>query len=344
MATRSSRDHVPERRRRRRRCGLLADPLLGLLLAGPAATDPGDVDLVALTLEQLMGLEVTLASRGEGRLFETAAAAFVLTGDDLIRAGVTSLPEALRLVPGMQVGHIDASKWAVSARGFSDRFAQKLLVLIDGRNVYSPLFGGVFWEAHDVPLEDVDRIEVIRGPGATLWGANAVNGIVNVVTRPIDPAGGGVVRFAAGTEERAAASVGYAGALGATARYRVYGRDAFADASGRKAHDDWDMGRGGLRAEWSPSPRDELIACRPPTPASATTTHTTARSGTPGTWTSSTAPPTAGTTSSGGWGGSSPATTPTAAPRSPSTRPAARPTCPAPSPRTTSPWPATGCT
>jgi iron complex outermembrane receptor protein len=130
-------------------------------------------DLISMSLEELMDIEVSLTSRTEVKLLETAAAAFVLTGDDIRRAGATSLPEALRLVPGMQVASIDANKWAVSARGFAHRFANKLLVLVDGRHVYSPFFGGVFWEV----------LEVVRGPDATLWGANAVNGIVNIVTK-----------------------------------------------------------------------------------------------------------------------------------------------------------------
>ena len=140
-------------------------------------------DLTSLSLEELMNIEVTLASRKEEPLFDTAAAIFVLTRDDIHRSGATSIPEALRLVPGVQVARLGASRWAVSARGFNDRFAQKLLVLIDGRSVYSAQFSGVNWEIRDAMLEDIDRIEVIRGPGATLWGANAMNGIINIVTK-----------------------------------------------------------------------------------------------------------------------------------------------------------------
>ncbi|MFH1571109.1 MAG: TonB-dependent receptor plug domain-containing protein, partial [Gemmatimonadota bacterium] len=178
----------------------------------------------------------------------------VLTGEDLRRAGVTSIPEALRLVPGVQVARIDANKWAVSARGFNGRFAQKLLVLVDGRSAYTPLFSGVYWESQDVLLEDVDRIEVIRGPGATLWGANAVNGVINVITRPAGDTHGSLVSVATGTEERAAAAVRYGGRLGARGHGRAYlkafardgqaidGRDSDADA--------WDVLRAGFRADW----------------------------------------------------------------------------------------------
>ena len=140
-------------------------------------------DLTLLSLEQLMNLEVTMVSKREQSLFHSPAAVFVLTRDDLKHSGATNIPEALRLVPGMEVGRIDASKWAVSARGFNAQFANKLLVLIDGRSVYTPLFSGVLWDTQAIPLEEVDRIEVVRGPGGALWGANAVNGIVNIKTR-----------------------------------------------------------------------------------------------------------------------------------------------------------------
>jgi iron complex outermembrane recepter protein len=238
-------------------CALLIMGHRGLVYASEIG-----IDLAALSLEELMGIEVTLPSRGGGTLFETAAAVYVLTGDDLRRSGVTSIPEALRLVPGMQVGHIGASKWAISARGFNDRFAQKLLVLIDGRNIYSPLFGGVFWEEHDLILADVERIEIIRGPGATLWGANAVNGIVNIVTRGTEQTQGGLVQLGAGSEERALAALRYGGSWGQNAQYRVYGkffdRDAFVDSSGARAADQWQVRQFGLRAEWKPNSRDEL--------------------------------------------------------------------------------------
>ena len=219
-------------------------------------------DLAALSLEELMGVEVTLASRKAESLFETAAAVFILTGDDLRRAGVTSIPEALRLVPGMQVGHIDASKWAISARGFNDRFAQKLLVLIDGRNIYSPLFAGVLWESEDVMLEDVERIEIIRGPGATLWGANAVNGIINIITHSAADTRGGLVTIGGGSEERGLVNLRYGGSFGEKASYRIYGkyfdRDPFVDAAGEATADDWGMFRGGFRLDWEPEGGDEL--------------------------------------------------------------------------------------
>ena len=142
-----------------------------------------DVGLADLSLEELMDIEITSVSKKEERLFDTAAAVYVLTNEDIRRSGATSIPEALRMVPGLQVAQINAHSWAISSRGFNNEFANKLLVMIDGRSVYSPLFAGVFWDVQHVMLEDVERIEVIRGPGGTLWGANAVNGIINIITK-----------------------------------------------------------------------------------------------------------------------------------------------------------------
>jgi len=211
--------------------------------------------LTGLSLEALMNIEVTLASRKEERLFETAAAIFVLTQDEIRRSGVTSVPEALRLVPGMQVARVDANKWAISARGFNSRFAQKLLVLIDGRTVYTPIFSGVFWDIQDLMLEDVDRIEVIRGPGATLWGANAVNGIVNVITKNSQDTQGLYVKGGVGTEERGFGMLRYGGQANNGAHFRIYGkyfnRDASVNATGQKQADDWFQYRAGIRGDWA---------------------------------------------------------------------------------------------
>ena len=215
-------------------------------------------DLRSMSLEELLNVEISLTSRTEVKLSETAAAAFVLTGDDIRRAGVTSLPEALRLVPGMQVASIDANKWAISARGFANRFANKLLVLIDGRHVYSPYFAGVFWEVLDVVLEDVERIEVVRGPGATLWGANAVNGIVNIITKDAGDTQGvfaGITQSLTGRDQSKTAR--YGGQFAEGGSYRVYGkqfgRDHFFDAGGNGVEDDWKILGGGFRADWKKS-------------------------------------------------------------------------------------------
>jgi len=146
------------------------------------ATQAG-TDIFALDLEELMQVVVTSVSKREQTLAQTAAAAHVIQADDIRRSGASNIPEALRLAPGVQVAAIGNNKWAVSIRGQADRFSNKLLVLVDGRSVYSPMFSGVAWEALDIPLENIERIEVIRGPGASIWGANAVNGVINIITR-----------------------------------------------------------------------------------------------------------------------------------------------------------------
>ena len=230
----------------------------GLLLVGGLCTaarpQAGVGDLAELSIQELMNVQVTLASRTEQRLADTPAAVHILTQEDIRRSGTTSIPELLRLVPGLQVARIDANKWAISARGFNERFANKLLVQVDGRTVYQPSFSGVYWEEQDVILEDVERIEVIRGPGATLWGANAVNGIINVVTKEAVDTQGGVLNVRAGTEDRADLSLRYGGRLGAQGHYRAYAkytsRDAAADTEGRDAGDAWSTWRAGGRLDW----------------------------------------------------------------------------------------------
>src|SRR5690606_19156956 len=177
---------------------------------------------------ELGQLRVTSVSRRPEPAGDAPASIYVLTGDDLRRAGVTTLPEALRLAPTLQVARLDSVQYAISARGFNNAIGNKLLVLIDGRTVYTPLFSGVFWDQQDVLLEDVDRIEVISGPGATLWGANAVNGVINVITRSAEETRGGLVSVAGGGfEDRAA--VRYGGAIGPTGHYRVYAKTSHVD-------------------------------------------------------------------------------------------------------------------
>jgi len=159
--------------------------VLALLLPAQFAysKNSSSPDLTDLSLEELMSITVTSAAKKEELLSKTAAAVFVITQEDIRRSGATHLPEVLRMVPGVEVARQDSNKWAVSIRGFNDLFARKLLVMIDGRSVYTGLFSGTFWDTQDTPLEDVERIEVIRGPGATLWGANAVNGVINIITK-----------------------------------------------------------------------------------------------------------------------------------------------------------------
>ena len=238
-----------------------------LCLIGPVQTpllaQDQQRDLMELSLEDLMNIEVSLASRKEEPLFGTAAAIAVLTRDDVRRSGTTTIPDALRLIPGMQVARLDANKWAITARGFNSRFASRLLVLIDGRSIYTPLFSGVVWESHDLILADIERIEVIRGPGAALWGANAVNGIINIVTRPVEKTRSDLLKIGAGSEERGFAAWRRDGEFSGY-NYRFYGkyfkRDNFVDASGQQAEDDWQMGRIGWRAERTWEGGDALVA------------------------------------------------------------------------------------
>ena len=228
---------------------------------GPVRSQAPTV-LAMLSIEELMEIEVYTASRGDQQLAQTAAAATVLTADDLRRAGVTSVPEALRLVPGMEVARIDAGKWAVTARGFNDLFANKLLVLVDGRSVYTPLFSGVFWDMQALPMADIDRIEVVRGPGAALWGANAVNGIVNIITRSAASTRGVRLMSGAGSQERGLADVSAGGRLGEGFHYRVYAqgsaRGSLANPAGRDANDGWRQHQGGFRVDGRLSRRDSL--------------------------------------------------------------------------------------
>ena len=171
--------------------------LAGALLSGSVSAQDFP-DVTAISLEDLMNLKVTSVSKREQKLADAAAAIFVITQEDIRRSGARNIPEALRLAPGLEVARIDANKWAIASRGFNGRFTNKLLVLIDGRSVYTPLFSGVYWNVQDVLLEDVDRIEVIRGPGATLWGANAVNGVINIITKEANATQGGLVDGAGG--------------------------------------------------------------------------------------------------------------------------------------------------
>jgi iron complex outermembrane receptor protein len=220
------------------------------------------VDLTELSLEDLMNIRVTSTSRRPQSVAESAAAVFVITQEDIRRSGVTSIPEALRMVPGVQVAHIDANKWAISARGFNGRFANKLLVMIDGRSVYTPLFSGVLWDAQDTVLEDIDRIEVVRGPGASLWGANAVNGVINIVTKRARETQGGLFVAGGGTEEQGFTTLRYGGQFDADSFYRAYvkyfNRDSYEFMGGGDAHDDWQVGRAGFRFDWEPVGPDAL--------------------------------------------------------------------------------------
>ena len=210
-------------------------------------------DLTALSIEELSNIQVTSVSKHAEKLSDAAASIYVITNEDIRRSGANTLPDALRLAPNLQVAEVENGQYAISARGFNNAIGNKLLVLIDGRTVYTPLYSGVFWNSQFVMLEDVDRIEVISGPGGTLWGANAVNGVINIITRKAQDTQGGLV--AAGDGNRAqGGSLRYGGKLGDDGYFRVYamGMDSknTTQANGLSAPDDWQTGQAGLRADW----------------------------------------------------------------------------------------------
>jgi len=225
------------------------------LICAQAAPVPASVlSLADMNIEDLANIEITSVSKHAEKLSEAAASLYVITHEDLQRSSATSLPEALRLAPNLQVARIDARNYAVTARGFNDAFANKLLVLIDGRTVYSPLFSGVFWDAQDVVLEDVDRIEVISGPGATLWGANAVNGVINIITRSAQDSQGGLLSASASRRQNAWAGR-YGGKLSDDGAYRIYGKHAEQDntfkANAGELQDGMRRDQFGFRADWN---------------------------------------------------------------------------------------------
>lgn len=228
------------------------------LLSLPAYPDESMEGYLDLPLEDLLSIEVTSVSKKKQRLNEAAAAIFVITQDDIRRSGVTSIPEALRLAPGLQVAKIDANKWAITSRGFNSQFANKLLVLLDGRSVYTPNYSGVYWDVQDTLMEDIDRIEVIRGPGATLWGANAVNGVINIITKFASDTKGGLITLGAGNEEHGLAGFRYGADLTATTEGRFYIKHFARDNSilamdGSDEDDKWKSLRAGFRLDGTPS-------------------------------------------------------------------------------------------
>lgn len=232
---------------------LLAFPWHTAALASGGEDMAPEMDLTELSIEELVEIDITSVSKKSQKLADAAAAIFVITSEDIRRSGATTIADLLRMVPGLQVARIDTNKWAVTARGFNGRLANKLLVLMDGRSVYSPLFSGVFWSIQDTLLEDIDRIEVIRGPGATLWGANAVNGVINIITKSAKDTRGNLVVAGAGTEERAFGAVRRGGSLGPDAAYRIFAkafsRDESVDSSGSDYTDDWTGWRAGFRMD-----------------------------------------------------------------------------------------------
>jgi len=247
--------------RLRRSCAGIACGMLAALSVQSATLDNSlPDDLTDMSMEALMDIEITSVAKKPQKQSDAAAAVFVITNEDLRRWGVTNIPEALRRVPGIDVAKIDASKWAITSRGFNSRFANKLLVLIDGRSVYTPLFAGVYWDNQDVVLQDVERIEVIRGPGGTLWGANAVNGVINIITKSASDTRGDMVSVTAGNEVRGIGVARHGGTLKNAIDYRVYAKYSDYDEaySSAGAHDDWRTAQLGFRSDWMQTDRDAI--------------------------------------------------------------------------------------
>jgi iron complex outermembrane receptor protein len=241
-----------------------------LLIIFSAATGQADSQLArevdalkTVPFEELFNLEITTVSKRTERLIDAASAIQVITSEEIRRSGATSLPEALRLASNLQVAQINSYNWAISARGFNAVTANKLLVLIDGRSVYTPLFSGVFWDAQHVMLEDIDRIEVISGPGATLWGANAVNGVINIITKNARATQGALLSAGAGSLLKGFGNGRYGGKAGDDLYYRVYGmgfdRGPAFSRSGAEGPDEWHLGQGGFRADWLPQNGTNLM-------------------------------------------------------------------------------------
>lgn len=230
---------------------LLATAMVLPLFSQEAAAS---IDYFDLNPAQLLEAQVLSVSKKEETVAQSPAAIYVVTSEDIMRSGVTNIPDALRMVPGVHVAQADSNSWAISIRGFNSVLANKLLVLIDGRTIYNPVFGGVLWEAHDLMLEDIERIEVIRGPGGTLWGANAVNGIINILTKDARNTQGTLTSALYGNEEQGTLSARHGGTLGENGFYRVYAKGFNRDSSrrpgGGDTYDEWDGMRGGFRADW----------------------------------------------------------------------------------------------
>lgn len=240
--------------------------LLSLLwfahLCKAGTPDPIPVEserLTQVSLEQLGEIEVTTASKVPVKANRIPAAIFVITQEDIRRSGASSLPEVLRLAPGVEVARIDSNTWSVGVRGFGSALSRSVLVLIDGRTVYTPLFAGVYWNVQDTLLEDVERIEVIRGPGGTIWGANAVNAVINIITKNTRDTQGMLVSMGGGNIDQGFANFRYGGGNGETLNYRIYGK-AFSQGpefhSDGRRFDDWRMGQTGFRTDWERHNRD----------------------------------------------------------------------------------------
>jgi iron complex outermembrane recepter protein len=249
-------------RRLGRRAAVIGLLVLAGLVNQSLADPPGGPDsLKQLSLAELGNVEVTTASKEPEEVWKTPAAVVVITQEDIRQSGATSIPEVLRLVPGVEVAQVDSDHWSIGIRGFGAALASKLLVMIDGRSVYTPLFAGVYWQAQATPLEDVERIEVIRGPGGTIWGANAVDGIINIITKNAKDTHGSLVSLGGGSVDQGTGAVHYGGGNSRGFNYRVY---SMGFVRGAEFHpdgidfDDWRLGQAGFRTDWTPGARDSF--------------------------------------------------------------------------------------
>ena len=235
-----------------RACLLLAVTLIAR--AEPNASDPTNpAALKNLSLEELSAIEVTTPSKTPTKVLQTSAAIYVITGEDIRRSGVTSIPAALRLAPGVEVARIDGSTWSIGIRGFGSDLTRSVLVLIDGRTVYTPLFAGTNWDVQNTNMDHIDRIEVIRGPGGTIWGPNAVNGVINIITKDSKDTQGLQVSAGGGNVEQGFANARYGGGNGKDFSYRVYGMGFTRSPEHHQDHrnfDDWRDVQGGFRMDW----------------------------------------------------------------------------------------------
>ena len=219
-------------------------------------------DLTSKSIEDLMNIEVTSASKKEQKLSRVAAAIYVITQEDIRRSGATNIEDLLRIVPGVDVAEINGSTWAIGARGFNEQLSNKLLVLVDGRIVYTEAFGGVYWDTVDLPLEDIDRIEVIRGPGGSIWGANAVNGVISIFTKRAADTRNGFLEATGGNIIQGAGTAEYGDKIGKETDFRVFAKyfnnGPIDDLTGQNGEDGWHMLRGGIRTDSKLTPEDTL--------------------------------------------------------------------------------------
>jgi len=244
----------------RRRIGtalvVVAVPLGGAGFS-PARAQTQDATPLSLSLDQLLDVKVTTVSREESTVGQSAAAVFVITQDMIKRSGCTEIPELFRMVPGMEVARIDSHEWAIGIRGFNAQFSNKLLVQVDGRTVYNPLYSAVYWDGVDYPLEDIERIEIVRGPGGSDWGANAVDGVINIITKPANETLGGLLDVGAGNVDHLSGTVRFGDSTGEDGNFRVYAKDfqeggEHSEDNGN-AFDDWQSGRAGFRYDRTPA-------------------------------------------------------------------------------------------